>query len=335
MSASRTLVLINLAVLIASSGICSDGAYLVSSLDVWPGRERFCSVITDCAGGLGDDAVMWRFWRVRWAWPLLAVVLGAAGFGVGFWVGGWLGADVGVAVGVAIGSAAGGSALVRVNLAFSEPLFLRVKVHHRAARHALNIEGDLSSDAIRTILRVLYGDLYEDLVRRAVAELVQPGRLLFNPPDQMRLGQKERVEVRLTRSLDLDAELLEKLQGPGEPKLEDIETASRMAVTLTGDGFDIKSYSDEEQAVTQDGITTWEFDIRAKKGGKQQLFMSVSLRIPVPGQPLVHQNIPVREVTINVRITVPALAGIVFGDWRWVTATVIAIAAVIVAVFFH
>lgn len=218
----------------------------------------------------------------------------------GSWVGGWLGAGIGVSVGVAVGLAVGSAAVLKP----------RVWEHR--------------------------GLGYDDLVRRALlVELAQPGRLLFNPPDRMRLGQTERVEVRLTRSLDLDAELLEKVQGPGEPKLEVIKTASRMAVTLTGDGFDIKRYSDEEQAVTQDGITTWEFDIRAKKGGEQKLLMSVSLRIPVPGQPLVHQNIPVREATINVRITVPALAGVVFGDWRWVTATAIAIAGVVVAVFFH
>ena len=49
---------------------------------------------------------------------------------------------------------------------------------------------------------------YDDIVRSAFAELVQPGRLLFNPPDRMQLGHTERVEVRLTRTLKLDTELL-------------------------------------------------------------------------------------------------------------------------------
>ncbi len=35
-----------------------------------------------------------------------------------------------------------------------------------------------------------------------------------------------------------------------------------MAVTLKGDGFRITAYSDEEQSVTQEEITTWEFDIQ-------------------------------------------------------------------------
>jgi hypothetical protein len=176
-----------------------------------------------------------------------------------------------------------------------------------------------------------FGD--DDPVRRA---LTQPGRLLFNPPDRMRLGQTVPVEVRLTRSLKLDAELLEGLKGPGKSKLEPIKTSSRMAVTLTGDGFDVKRRnSDEEQDVDEDEITMWEFGVTAKKPGKQQLFMSVSLRFEVSGQPLVRKNIPVYEVPISVRVTVPALAGAVIRDPKYLVTTLVAIAAVIIAAIFH
>ena len=178
--------------------------------------------------------------------------------------------------------------------------------------------------------------VYDDWVRSAFAKLVQPGRLLFNPPDRMKLGQTERVEVRLARTLELDAELLEHLRGRGKPQLEGIPTAPRMAVTLEGDGFRIKAYSDEEQAVTQDGITIWEFDIRAIERGQQRLVICVSLRIPVPGQPLERKSIPVREATIDVQVGVPALVGhFVTGNWQWFIGTAIAIAAVLVAVLVH
>jgi tetratricopeptide (TPR) repeat protein len=174
---------------------------------------------------------------------------------------------------------------------------------------------------------------YDDLVRRAFAELVQPGRLLFNPPARMRLGDTERVEVRLTRTLTLDAELLKDLRGHGEPQLEEISTSPLMAVTLHGDGFRITPYGDEEQSVTPDGITTWEFDIRALKRGQQRLVMSVSLRIPVAGQPLERKSIPVREATIDVQVEAFALIGrFVAANWQWFVGTAIAIAAVLVAV---
>jgi hypothetical protein len=178
--------------------------------------------------------------------------------------------------------------------------------------------------------------IYDDVVRKAFADLVKPGRLLFNPPDRMQLGQTVRVEVRLTRTLELDAELLEHLRGPGKPQLEEIPTAPLMAVTLKGDGFQITAYSDEEQSVTQGGITTWEFDIRALKRGSQRLVMCVSLRIPVPGQPLEHKSIPVREAMIDVQVGAPALiAHFVSSNWQWFIGTAIAIAAVLVAVLYH
>ena len=177
---------------------------------------------------------------------------------------------------------------------------------------------------------------YDDLVRSAFAELVQPGRLLFNPPDRMQLGQTERVEVRLTRTLELDAQLLDHLRGSGEPQVEEISTAPLMAVTLKGDGFRITAHSDEEQSVTQYEITTWEFDIQALKRGQQRLVMCVSLRIPVPDQPLQHKSIPVREATIDVQVGAPArIAHFVAANWQWFIGTAIAIAAVVVAALYH
>jgi hypothetical protein len=178
--------------------------------------------------------------------------------------------------------------------------------------------------------------VYDDLVRRTFAELVQPGRLMFNPPDRMQLGHTERIEVRLARTLELDTELLEHLRGYGEPQLEEIPTAPLMAVTLRGDGFRITAYSDEEQSVTQDGVTTWEFDIRALERGQQRLVMCVSLRIPVAGQPLEHKSIPVREATIDVQVSAPTLVGhFVSNNWQWFIGTAIAITAVVAAVLYH
>ena len=178
--------------------------------------------------------------------------------------------------------------------------------------------------------------VYDELVRRAFAEMVQPGRLLFNPPDRMQLSQVERVEVRLARTLELDSELLQDLRGHGEPRLEKIPTAPLMAVTLKGDRFRIEALSDEEQSVSQDRITSWEFDIRALERGRQRLVMSVSLRIPVPGETVQRMSIPVREATIDVQVGTPALIGrFVAANWQWFVGTAVAVAAVIVTVVLH
>ena len=176
---------------------------------------------------------------------------------------------------------------------------------------------------------------YDELVKSALAELVAPGRLLFNPPDRMQLGQTAWVEVRLTRTLRQDSELLGGLRGLGEPRMEDVPVAPLMAVTLKGDNFKITSYSDEEQGVAKDRITTWEFDIKALKRGQQRLVICVSLRIPIPGQSAEHQSIPVCEATVEVQIGAAAAVQFVSANWQWFIGTAIAIAAVIVAVLYH
>jgi hypothetical protein len=178
---------------------------------------------------------------------------------------------------------------------------------------------------------------YDDLVQSAKADLVKQGHLSFNPPDRMELGQTaELVEVRVTRTLKLDAELLEYLRGHGNPSLAEIPTAPSMAVTLSGDGFRIKAYSDEEQSVAQDGDTMWQFDICALKRGLQRLVMSVSLRIPVVGQPSVHKSLGVRGYMIDVHVRTLALVWhFLSSSWQWVITTAIAIAAVVVAVLYH
>jgi hypothetical protein len=274
--------------------------------------------------------------RVRWAWigaaVLAAVVLGV----VGFWVDGWVGTGIGAAAGVVVPLLVG---VAWLWLLTPTRVRIEIRIGDGAGPYleARRVER-LTPEIVQALSRILdpRARVHDDLVRSALAELVQPGRLLFNPPDRMRLGETERVEVRLTRALEMDAELLKELRGHGEPQLEEVLTAPLMAVTLTGDGFDITGHSDEEQAVSPDGITTWEFDIRAAKRGQQRLFMSVSLRFPVPGLPLVHKSVPVRETTIHVQVGAPALVGLfVTGYWQWLVGTAIAVAAVVVAVIFH
>jgi len=177
---------------------------------------------------------------------------------------------------------------------------------------------------------------FSRLTLDAFAELVEPGRLMFNPPNHMQMGLTERVEVRLTRGLDLDAELLKHLRGRGEPQLEEIQTTSLMAITLKSDGFQITAYSDEEQVLTRNDVTTWEFDIQAIKSGPQRLVLCASLRIPVAGQTFKQKSIPVREFTIDVEARRPVLiVHFVSANWQWFIGTAIAIATVIVAILYH
>jgi len=163
--------------------------------------------------------------------------------------------------------------------------------------------------------------------------VVTPGRLMFNPPDSMRLGTTERIEVRITRSpADLDDELRTNLVGRGHPQLRDVATSVSMEVTLRGSAFEVDVLSKPQQVVTDSDISTWEFDVRAVKRGMQSLQLCVNLRLLVDGQPDEWRSVPVMERTIDVQVSAPALVGTFIADnWQWLAGTGLGLAGVITA----
>ena len=74
-----------------------------------------------------------------------------------------------------------------------------------------------------------------------------------------------------------------------------------------------------------------EFNIRAAMRGRQHLSLSVSLRIPLPDQPLVSKSISVREVTIYVQVGAPARRAVSFCVLAMAVDTAIAAAAAAVS----
>jgi hypothetical protein len=172
----------------------------------------------------------------------------------------------------------------------------------------------------------------DQLVAAAVAKVVKPGRLMFNPPSAMRLGETRRVEVRITRTDQLDEHLTAGLRGSGVPQLETISTSVFMGVTLRGMGFDIESYSETEQAITKADVTTWEFDIRPVTRGQLTLLLSVVLRIPIPGQLHERRSIPALERTVNVDVsTVSLVRTVAARNWQWLVATALGVGGAIAA----
>lgn len=112
-----------------------------------------------------------------------------------------------------------------------------------------------------------------------------PGRILFNLPQEMIVGEKEKVEVRLTKvSMEnLSNEDLSKgLKGRGEPQIENISISTFMGIRLIGDNFIISTLSIEEQIVVDDEFTTWGFYVVPSKSGNQTLTLLVSIRIETP-----------------------------------------------------
>jgi hypothetical protein len=160
-----------------------------------------------------------------------------------------------------------------------------------------------------------YEVLHEELNRLPI------GKVVFNPPDIMKLGVKDRIETRITR--DVETNLLASLKGRGIPKSEELKISELMKVRLSGNDFNIESLNEAEQLIEQTGFTEWAWDVIPKKSGKTVLHLHVTLRIRLPfGEE--RKDHPVLDRKIVVRVN-PAYSIKVFivSYWKWIVTAFI------------
>jgi hypothetical protein len=127
------------------------------------------------------------------------------------------------------------------------------------------------------------------------------GRILYNPPQEMTVEEKERVEVRIT--INPTSPLDKGLQGAGAPQVEPIQVANFMKVHLIGDAFDITPLSSEEQLVLGDEFTEWAWDVVPKRGGDHSLTIRVTARVKLQGYPDEQKDLDIIERQIRVQVT--------------------------------
>jgi hypothetical protein len=156
---------------------------------------------------------------------------------------------------------------------------------------------------------------------------LETGRILFNPPKRMSVGETERVEVRISQSIDKD--LTRGLKGEGVPRTVRIKVGALMRVALTGNGFDIRPLNQHrEQLVESSGFTEWAWDITALRGGHQTLVLAVSVRVPIPGPRDVHKDLRVLERRIRVGVN-PVFSVTTWWqrNWKWTIGALLALLA--------
>lgn len=150
-----------------------------------------------------------------------------------------------------------------------------------------------------------------------------PGRILFNPSEEMTVGVKERVEVRIARTLTED--LTTGLRGRGVPQVEEIRVGTFMKVCLTGDNFDIKALSHEEQVVAGEGFTQWDYDVVPLKSGTQTLLLTVTVRIKIPNYGEERKDCHVLERKIKVKVNrIYSILRFAKSYWQWIVTTIVA-----------
>jgi hypothetical protein len=160
------------------------------------------------------------------------------------------------------------------------------------------------------------------IIDQTLSAYVQQGRLLFDPPEQMRQGRTERVRVAIAQHGGLDAQLRALAPGVADAVIEDLETTPFMEVDLQGSAFSIVSLQagdTAEQLLRPTAL--WQFDVTPERGGTHPLHLRVAMRIPLPDRDE-RVSLPALERTIRVRVD-PAYGGRRFirAHWQWVLAT--------------
>ena len=164
---------------------------------------------------------------------------------------------------------------------------------------------------------------FQELFKKEIEKL-SSGRILFNPREKMKVGVKERVDVRITKNITDN--LTEGLIGSGEPQIEEIEVGTFMMAKLTGDNFYINPLSSEEQVVRPVGFTEWSWDVTPLKSGIQELHLTVTVRILIPDQDEQKIDWDVLDKRISVEVnSLYTIKRFIGSYWQWIVGTIITI----------
>jgi hypothetical protein len=159
------------------------------------------------------------------------------------------------------------------------------------------------------------------------------GKLVYNPPPEMKLGTRERIEVRIAR--DLTKDLTKGLKSRGKPQEEEIKVGPKMTVHLEGnDAFNIKKlFANESRAMVGD-YTQWEWDVTPLKTGIQKLMLFINAKIELPKYQTNWIDFPVLEREIRIQVDYSyKIKNFLEVQWQWIIGTIIALSGAIIAFF--
>ena len=160
-----------------------------------------------------------------------------------------------------------------------------------------------------------------DTIREYIDNL-PTGLIAYNPPSEMRVGDTETVEVRISENLAVDIE--DALEGIGPVITESIPVGTAMRVKLFGDAFEITSMSTTEQVVVGSSFTEWKFDVTPTESGEQSLVLLVSVVVHIENSSSVTKDIPVIERQISVSVNYAWSAKRFFSEhWKWLLGTLL------------
>jgi hypothetical protein len=150
------------------------------------------------------------------------------------------------------------------------------------------------------------------------------GKIVFNPPEEMIVDSRERVEVGISWNITNET-LTQGLKGPGEQQIaEGITVSQYMKVVLEGKNFETKIQGGEEAKTVEPGKPTiWTFWVTPKKSGRQTLILTVFITYIVEGLPM-HTDVKVYEYDVSVKVNPPyTVMKFLMGNWQWMAGTIL------------
>ena len=147
------------------------------------------------------------------------------------------------------------------------------------------------------------------------------GKILFDTPNQMKVGISERVSIRITKKLTYD--FFEDLIHAQEVEVESIRVSQSMAASLRGDDFRIEALGNEEQIIEDNDFTQWDWKVVPLKSGNRKLWASITIQVKLENEQAL-KTLPVLEKEISVKINpVYSTTTFVVQYWQWLIASAI------------
>jgi hypothetical protein len=162
-----------------------------------------------------------------------------------------------------------------------------------------------------------------DTLLEQAADNLPRGQVAVNHPQQMKVSHADTVRVRISRNQAAD--ISKDLPADGHAtEHAAIAVSASMKVQLFGDPyFDIKSLSDTEQLITNNGFTEWSFTVIPLQSGNLPLHVRVTAIVRAAGIEKT-KDFPVKDEIIQVRVSPMAAVGsFVSKNWQWLWSTIL------------
>jgi hypothetical protein len=165
-----------------------------------------------------------------------------------------------------------------------------------------------------------------DEVDAALGDLVV-GRVAFNTPERMQLGESRAIALIASPSLDattLSTELRDRIGGVDPIAVEMLDIAPLMDVQLEGaPAFEITALTPARQPVSRASPTEWRWVVRAAQTGTHTLHLTINAIIIVAGERY-PRSLDVLNRDIEVDITATQRVGMfVENNWQWLLGSVV------------